>query len=148
MTRSTERNIQARHRGFVYDRSQSLDRIPIKCISHKDGKRFTIRILVMSQNFLFVNFQLTLNSPVIKNENIADTAVSVIIPTYNRAQYVTRAIDSVSLRRTGIEIIIVDDSSERHKEYSRERYAGRIRYIYQPNKGPAAARNTVYMSTL
>ncbi len=77
-------------------------------------------------------------------KNIPDTAVSVIIPTYNRATHVTGAIDSV-LAQTyrNYEIIVVDDgSTDNTKDILRERYAERIRYTYQPNKGPAAARNT------
>lgn len=72
--------------------------------------------------------------------------VSVIIPTYNRAHLIGRAIQSV-LNQTyqDFEIIIVDDGStdnikEAVKEFQKK--DERIRYIGQEkNKGGSAARN-------
>lgn len=70
--------------------------------------------------------------------------VSTIIPTYNRSTYVVSAIDSAS-NQTYIdhEIIVVDDGSlDNTKEILRPYIeSGKIRYFYQENKGPAAARN-------
>jgi glycosyltransferase involved in cell wall biosynthesis len=69
--------------------------------------------------------------------------VSVIIPTYNRARLVTKAIDSVlSQTYTDYEIIVVDDGSTDNTHLALESYISRINYIYQPNSGPSAARNT------
>jgi glycosyltransferase involved in cell wall biosynthesis len=70
--------------------------------------------------------------------------VSVIIPTYNRAELVTRAIESV-LTQTykNYEIIVVDDgSTDNTGELLRRRYGNRIQYIYQDNAGVSSARNT------
>lgn len=69
--------------------------------------------------------------------------VSVVIPTYNRQAFVTRAVESVLCQTFGdYEIIVVDDGSEDNtKEYMRN-YKGNINYIYQKNAGPGAARNT------
>lgn len=69
--------------------------------------------------------------------------VSVIIPTYNRAEYVTQAIDSV-LAQTypDYEIIVVDDGSTDNTKEVLLPYMDRIRYIYQENGGIGAARNT------
>jgi glycosyltransferase involved in cell wall biosynthesis len=69
--------------------------------------------------------------------------VSVIIPTYNRAEYVTQAIDSV-LAQTyeDCEIIVVDDGSTDKTREALEPYMDRITYIYQENAGVSAARNT------
>lgn len=69
--------------------------------------------------------------------------VSVIIPTYNRAKYVKEAIDSV-LAQTfqDFEIIVVDDGSIDGTGELLKNYNGKIRYIYQTNKGLPAARNT------
>ncbi|MFB0555261.1 MAG: glycosyltransferase family 2 protein [Phycisphaerae bacterium] len=69
--------------------------------------------------------------------------VSVIIPTYNRAEYVTQAIDSV-LAQTyeDYEIIVVDDGSIDNTKEVLEPYTDNITYIYQENAGVSAARNT------
>ncbi len=68
--------------------------------------------------------------------------VSVIIPTYNRAQCVCRAIDSV-LRQTYAdhEIIVVDDGSTDNTKDVLLKYNGRIKYVHQPNGGISNARN-------
>ena len=72
--------------------------------------------------------------------------ISIIIPSYNTAHYVTQAVDSV-LKSTypDYEILIVDDESsdntgEKLKPYIKEYPA--VKYIYQKNKGLAGARNT------
>ena len=68
--------------------------------------------------------------------------VSVVIPTYNRAQLVTEAIDSVLMQTyKDYEIIVVDDGSTDDTEQVLVPYRDRIRYIYQENQGGAAARN-------
>ena len=71
--------------------------------------------------------------------------VSVIIPTYNRASLVIRAIRSV-LKQTfqDFEIMVVDDNStDRTEEAVKGIDDNRIRYAkHRENKGPATARNT------
>ncbi|CAG37309.1 glycosyltransferase family 2 protein [Desulfotalea psychrophila] len=72
--------------------------------------------------------------------------ISVVIPTYNRDQYLVRAIDSVLRQSLRVaEIVIVDDGSTDGSEaLIRQKKAEQgvpIRYIYQKNQGPAAARN-------
>ncbi len=68
--------------------------------------------------------------------------VSVIIPTYNRAEYVTKAIDSVLAQTyTDYEIIVIDDGSTDNTKEVLLPYMDRIRYIYQENAGASAARN-------
>lgn len=72
--------------------------------------------------------------------------VGVIIPTYNQSKLLTEAVDSV-LAQTfiGYEIIIIDDGSTDNTKQIIEEYLnkhpGKIRYLYQKNNGPAAARN-------
>ncbi|GAH74960.1 unnamed protein product, partial [marine sediment metagenome] len=71
--------------------------------------------------------------------------VSVIIPTYNRAYLIGRAIQSV-LNQTyqDFEIIVVDDgSTDDTEEIVRSFKDKRIGYVrHEKNKGAAAARNT------
>ena len=69
--------------------------------------------------------------------------VSIIIPTYNRARFITRAIDSVlSQTYWNVEIIVVDDGSTDNTKNIVNSYGKQVRYIYQENKGAASARNT------
>ena len=68
--------------------------------------------------------------------------VSVIIPTFNRAASVSRAIDSV-LGQTypRVEVIVVDDGSTDDTRERLSAYDHRVQYVYEENAGPAAARN-------
>jgi glycosyltransferase involved in cell wall biosynthesis len=73
--------------------------------------------------------------------------VTVIIPTFNRAHLISRALQSVLLQ-TGcdLDIVVVDDgSTDDTKSVVDEVAQGPrsipIRYLTQPNRGPAAARN-------
>jgi len=70
--------------------------------------------------------------------------ISVIIPTYNRADLITRAISSV-LNQTykSFEIIVIDDGSTDNTKEVLKSYIEKkqIKYLYQQNHGPAAARN-------
>ena len=68
--------------------------------------------------------------------------VSVVIPTYNRANTICRAIES-TLGQTyeNIELIIVDDGSTDDTHAKLAGYGKRIRVIKQNNAGPSVARN-------
>lgn len=68
--------------------------------------------------------------------------VSVIIPTYNHAQFVVQAVES-ALAQTyaDLEVIIVDDGSTDDTQAVLARYGAEINYIYQENQGLSAARN-------
>jgi glycosyltransferase involved in cell wall biosynthesis/ubiquinone/menaquinone biosynthesis C-methylase UbiE len=68
--------------------------------------------------------------------------VSVIIPTYNRANFVCEAINSC-LNQTfrNFEIIVIDDGSTDNTKEALKRYGSSIRYVYQENQGRAEARN-------
>ncbi len=68
--------------------------------------------------------------------------VSVVIPVYNRAELVRRAIDSVLAQtRRPLEIIVVDDGSTDATLSVLTDYQGRIRLIRQEHRGVSAARN-------
>jgi glycosyltransferase involved in cell wall biosynthesis len=68
--------------------------------------------------------------------------VSVIIPVYNSAKYIQKAIESVfSQTYRHYEIIVVDDGSTDGTRRKLELYQNKIRYIFQENQGSAAARN-------
>jgi len=70
--------------------------------------------------------------------------VSVVIPSYNSAEFLAEAIDSALNQDIAAEVIVVDDGSTDNTAQLMARYAERIevRYILQKNRGPAAARNT------
>jgi glycosyltransferase involved in cell wall biosynthesis len=70
--------------------------------------------------------------------------VSVIIPTYNRAEKVVRAISSVLNQTfTDFEVIIIDDGSDDGTDEAVARLKGPIKYlVHSANLGVSAARNT------
>ena len=67
---------------------------------------------------------------------------SVIIPSFNRCQLLAQAIDSVILQDyANIDIIVVDDGSNDGTGAMLAEHYPQVRHVYQPNRGPAAARN-------
>lgn len=69
--------------------------------------------------------------------------VSVVIPAYNQAIFLGRAIESV-LAQTypHYEIIVIDDGSTDETRQVAAGFGDRVRYIWQENLGLAGARNT------
>lgn len=69
--------------------------------------------------------------------------VSVIIPTYNRAQSIAKSIDSVLMQTyRDLEVIVVDDgSADDTEKVIRQIHDPRLIYIRQENAGACAARN-------
>ena len=71
--------------------------------------------------------------------------ISIIVPVYNRAGEIEEFLSSFSDQdsKTGFEIIIVDDGSTDELQEVLDSYAAKlkIRYFYQQNQGPGAARN-------
>jgi glycosyltransferase involved in cell wall biosynthesis len=69
--------------------------------------------------------------------------VSVVIPTYNRADKVRKGVESVlSQSFTDLEVIVVDDgSSDETGQTLQQAFGDRIRYYFQPNQGVSVARN-------
>jgi glycosyltransferase involved in cell wall biosynthesis len=72
--------------------------------------------------------------------------VSVVMPAYNRARTIERAVDSILAQDyPSIEVIVVDDGSKDDTaEVMRSRYGSdpRVVFIQQPNGGVCVARNT------
>jgi glycosyltransferase involved in cell wall biosynthesis len=73
---------------------------------------------------------------------MSEPLVSIIIPTYNRADVVSMAIESV-LGQTyrNIEVIVVDDGSTDRTCQVLNRYRDQIRVLTEENQGPSRARN-------
>lgn len=70
--------------------------------------------------------------------------VSVITPTFNRADYLPFAVESVlSQSVSDFELIVIDDGSTDGTAELMERYLAdwRIRYLKQENQGQSVARN-------
>ena len=69
--------------------------------------------------------------------------VSLIITTFNHAQFLPNAVESgLAQTLTGVEIIVVDDGSTDDTPAVLARFGDRIRCTWQPNRGLSTARNT------
>lgn len=75
-----------------------------------------------------------------KNDNHYN--VSIIVPTFNRAEYLEECLNSL-LEQTvpAKEIIVIDDGSEDNTSEVVRGFGDRITYIYQKNAGKAIAAN-------
>jgi glycosyltransferase involved in cell wall biosynthesis len=77
----------------------------------------------------------------VQNKNTA-SSVSVIIPTFNRAGFIMETVESVLKQEyEPKEIIVVDDGSSDNTRNALQVYGSKVKYIYQENAGPPAARN-------
>jgi len=68
--------------------------------------------------------------------------VSVVIPVFNGERFLREAVESVLAQKySSLEIIIVDDGSTDGSSAVARSFSETVRYLYQANQGPAAARN-------
>jgi glycosyltransferase involved in cell wall biosynthesis len=68
--------------------------------------------------------------------------LSIIIPTYNSAQYLPETLDSVLCQTfADYEIIVIDDGSTDATYDALAPYLDKIHYVYQDNTGVSEARN-------
>ena len=84
-----------------------------------------------------------------RQETVDEPLVSVGIPTYNRAEKLTRAIESVLAQTyTNFELVISDNASSDGTQALCERLAARqsrVRYLRaDTNRGPTANFNTLF----
>lgn len=71
--------------------------------------------------------------------------ISIIVPVYNAELYLKRFLDSLVKNKQYIyETLLIDDGSTDNSANICKKYANKykfIKYIYQKNQGPSAARN-------
>ena len=73
-----------------------------------------------------------------------ESKISVVIPTHNRAQYLSQALDSVFAQTyPAAEIIIIDDGSTDNTRALLDPLIDKksVRYFFQQQRGASAARN-------
>jgi glycosyltransferase involved in cell wall biosynthesis len=68
---------------------------------------------------------------------------SVLLPVYNRENYVRQAVDSVlSQTFRDFELLVIDDGSTDNSAEVLKSYGSKLKLIQQRNQGPEIARNT------
>ena len=79
------------------------------------------------------------------DEPVDQPLISVIMPVYNAERFVGDAIRSVLAQGyPNVEIICVDDGSTDQSAQIVQAFGPVVRYLYQENQGPAAARNRAF----
>ncbi|MGQ9570970.1 MAG: glycosyltransferase [Thermodesulfovibrionales bacterium] len=81
-----------------------------------------------------------------KIKKIMMERISIIIPTFNSAKVLVRCLESLNnqtINNKNYEVIVVDDGSNDGTKETVAKYP--VSYIYQHNRGPAAARNNGVM---
>ena len=73
---------------------------------------------------------------------MSTNSVSVVMPVHNGQQFIRQSIQS-ALDQVGceVELIVVDDGSTDNTAQIVRSFGARVRYVFQANAGPAAARN-------
>lgn len=135
----------------MYSIQRGAPLLKVKALRHPtcnmDGINATLKWL--KENSVGIYDIATMDIDVAKYLDSDKVGFSIVLPTFNRAWCIQRAIDSVLAQtHRRFELIIVDDGSDDGTEgMVAERYAealadGRIRYVSMPgNFGVCAARN-------
>lgn len=105
--------------------------------------------VIMILNFLFYDrFVFSSSSPTPEytyTPTLAKAKVSIIVPIYNTAKYLSACLDSILAQtHQSLEVILVDDGSTDDspkiiKQYTKK--DKRIKFIHQKNSGQSSARN-------
>jgi glycosyltransferase involved in cell wall biosynthesis len=75
-------------------------------------------------------------------ETITTPLISIVIPTFNRAELLREALESVyNQSYKNFQVIVVDDGSTDHTAQMLEEYEGRVNVVWQSRGGISAARN-------
>ena len=77
-----------------------------------------------------------------KNE---DLTPSVVVPFYNRADFLPLVVDALLKQDVSVEVIIVDDGSKDKTFEVSKKYP--VKYVFQENSGPASARNRGFIES-
>lgn len=73
---------------------------------------------------------------------VADPSVSIVVPAYNHAPFLSHALDSLLAQDyPNLEVIVLDDGSTDATPQVLESYSGRLRWQRQSNVGQAATLN-------
>ena len=101
--------------------------------------------MTQQDNPVTIKPQATSHKPQATSHSHNTVLVSIIIPAYNTAPYIHRAIES-SLRQThsSVEVLVIDDGSTDDTLEVARPFAekdSRVRVYHQENKGVSAARN-------
>lgn len=68
--------------------------------------------------------------------------VSVIVPTYNRKEYIADTIQSIlNQTHSNMEIIVIDDGSDSSPEDVLSPFGDKVKYLYKENGGKSSALN-------
>ena len=83
-----------------------------------------------------------MGGPETKNDEADRNSVAVVIPVYNGAHFVGKAIESVLAQtRPAAEVLVVNDGSTDNIEEVVGKYGAAVRTVSKPNGGLSSARN-------
>lgn len=83
-------------------------------------------------------------------QTVGEPDLAVVIPTFRRADSLRRTLAALAACTPppgGFEVVVVDDGSNDSTAEVVDEADGPIRYVWQPNAGPAAARNRGWRAT-